>query len=205
MGPTLFIEWLTSIKLLTVHITMPLELTPGLVQAISSFLLAIFTIVLAGATWLYYRQTKLQTDEMRKSRELRHEPNMQAGLTTSGPNFELGFANIGGGIAHDVQADYWIEGLEEHKREWGTSIHFPEDIYRIGIPLDDSPIGVIGMSEQIESHLIDGQDTLFVEWIYKDSRGEEYEESQQLDLLGAIKERSESTEFYSGTERDVKF
>ena len=86
---------------------------------------------------------------------------MKAGLKPSEPNFEIGFVNIGRGIAHNVEAEYWVEGLEEYKRNWGTAIHFPEDIYRIGIPLDDSSVGTIGMTEKIEPEL-DGEQDKFI-------------------------------------------
>lgn len=184
---------------------MQSEVALSWIEAFSSVVLAISTIVLVIVTWLYYRQSKLQTREMEKTRELRHEPHMKAGLKPSGPNFEIGFVNIGGGIAHNVEAEYWIEGLEQHKREWGTAVHFPNDIYKIGIPLDDSAVGVVGMSEEIEPKLDNGEDTFIVNWTFEDSRGEKFEETQRFQILEEIKKRSESTESYTGGEREVQF
>ena len=189
-----------------------INITLDQIQALSGIVLAIFTAVLAFVTWLYYCQSReqtgeisSQTNEMINTRELRYEPYLKAGLKPTGPNFELGFVNIGGGIAHDVHAKYWVEGLEQFQREWGTSVHFPDDIYRIGFPIDDSEIGVIGMTEQIESELVGDSDTLIVEWTYKDSRNEEFQETQKMSILDEIQIRSESTEFYSGEGREVKF
>jgi hypothetical protein len=114
--------------------------------------------------------------------------------------------NIGGGISHDVEAEYWVEGLEQYKREWGGAVHLPEDIQRIGIPLDDSSIGVIGMSDKIKSGLNnEDEDQLTVRWSYKNSRGDKFEETQKISMLEEMKKRSNSTEFYTGNERSVRF
>jgi len=175
------------------------------IDALSSVILAIFTIVLAVVTWQYYHQSKLQTAEMERERKLAHEPHLKAGVKANGPNFEIGFVNIGGGIAHNVEAEYWVEGLDQFQREWGTAIHFPEDIYRIGFPIEDSPIGYVGGSDQIESKLNDGEDTFVVKWSYEDARGQVFEETQRFQILEEIAKGTESTTFYSGQERDVRF
>lgn len=191
---------------------MVAESTYQVVESFSSLVLAIFTVVLAIATWRYYEQSKLQTsetasqtEEMGKTRKLRHEPKMKAGLTLMGPNFHIGFVNIGGGIAHDVKATYWVEGLKEFKQEWGTQIHYPEDSYKIGIPIDGSSIGVTGSSDEIESKLDGGDDTFVVEWEYRDAAGEVFSETQRFSLFDKIEERSGGTEFYTGKEREVGF
>lgn len=192
---------------------MWISLSPDQIQAYSTVVLAVFTIVLALATLLYTYQSRLQTreisdqtSEMAKTRELRYEPKLVAGIKTNGPNFELGFVNIGGGIAQNVEAEYFVKELEEFKREWGTAVHMPEDIYKIGIPLDDSSIGTIGMSSEIKSHLDDDSKAYFtINWSYENSRGDVYEETQEFDLLEKIETKAESTEFYTGNERDTRF
>jgi hypothetical protein len=103
------------------------------------------------------------------------------------------------------QCKYWVEGLEEYKREWGTSIHFPDDIYRIGIPIDDSNIGVVGMSDDIESKLDNADDTFVVEWEYENVKGDVVKERQEFSLFDELERRSQSTEYYIGKSRNVRF
>lgn len=185
----------------------------NLIQAVSSSVLALFTVVLAIATWRYYKQSKLQTDEishqtdeMVRTRKLRNEPQLKAGITPfHGPNWCIKFTNIGGGIAQDVHANYWIDGIENSEREWGTQIHFPEDMYSIGFPLEEGGIGVTGLPDEIRSHFEDSDDTLIVEWTYEDSSGNKFEHRQEMSILDKIAERADSDEFYLGNEREVRF
>lgn len=183
---------------------MTLPVAPPVLDAISSLILAVFTIALVIVTGLYYVESRKQVQEMKSVRQLEYEPRLKAGMRLTGPNSEIGFVNIGGGIAHDVHADYWIEGLEEHKREWTTQIHFPEDIYKMGIPTDDSPIGQIGLSDEIKSEIKTDAD-LVVEWEYKDAKNEQYKQTQRFNIVGVLEERSNSTEFYTGQERETRF
>ncbi|WP_255193022.1 hypothetical protein [Natronobeatus ordinarius] len=191
---------------------MDAESTYQAIDVFSSLVLAIFTVVLAIATWRYYEQSKLQasetasqTEEMGKTRKLRYEPKMKAGITLMGPNFHLGFVNIGGGIAHDVKATYWVEGVKEYKQKWGTQVHYPEDNYKMGIPVDESPVGVTGGYSEIQSKLDGGDDTFVVEWNYKNAAGEEFSETQRFSISDKIKERTEGTEFYTNKERETRF
>ena len=180
--------------------------TTGLIQTLSSAVLALFTVVLAIATWRYYKQTESQTNEMVRSRELTNEPVMKAGMKPyHGPNFCLAFINIGGGIAQDVRATYRVEGLDELERTWGTQVHFPEDQYLIGLPIDDSSTGVSTPPDHIESKLNDEGDVLVIEWEYENSSGTEFNPIQKFSITEKIEERTESTEFYMGNEREVRF
>lgn len=175
------------------------------IQAVSSVVLAIFTVVLAVVTYLYYRQSRAQTNEMQKNRQLQYEPKLKAGLKGGRPNFEIGFVNIGGGIAQEVEAQYWIEGLEEYKRTFRTPIHFPEETFRLGFPVDDSEIGEIGMSDSLKSKIDKESDKLIVEWSYKDARDEVIDGRDEFSIFEQIQGRSESTEFYSDAEEPPRF
>lgn len=189
------------------------NLVIDVIQAFSSAVLAIFTVVLAVATWRYYTQSKEQTEEISKqtmemmnTRKLQHEPQMKAGIRTfHHPNFCISFVNIGGGIAQDVHATYYVKGYSELKREWGMQIHYPEDTYNIGIPLDDSPVGVSGGIQEIESYL-DGEDGTFViEWEYKDAAGNGFEHTQEFSIIEKIEDVTESTGFIVGDERETRY
>ena len=192
---------------------LQIDMITNLIQTLSSATLALFTIVLAVATWKYYKQSKSQTteisrqtEEMAKTRELVNEPQMKAAIKPyHGQNFCLAFINIGGGIAQDVHADYWIEGIDNSKREWGTQVHFPGDTYTIGFPIDDSEGGVTGPPEQIKSNLENQDDRLVVEWKYKNASGHEVNPTQEFSISNKTNEKIESDEFYLGKERDVRF
>lgn len=118
-----------------------------------------------------------QTGEMADKRKLELEPRPKAGLSTiGGPNFALMFVNIGGGIAHNVHAKYWIEGVDDSHQEWGTQVHFPEDMYKIGIPIDN--IKLSGTGDQIRSALQNKDDTFVIEWEYEDAAGKQHEKER---------------------------
>lgn len=121
----------------------------------------------------------------------------------AGPNWCIAFVNIGGGIAQEVQAKYWISGFEDYRREWGTQIHFPEDKYQIGFPLEEEEL-VTGMPENIKSRLSSGTDTLHVEWEFKDASGTSFEYSEEISIISAMEKRTKG-EFYTGEGREVRF
>lgn len=184
-----------------------LQINPSvnLFQALSSAVLALFTVVLAIATWKYYVQSKSQTEEMIKSRELNDEPQMKAGVTPyDGLNFCIGFVNIGGGIAQNVRADYWIEGVDDSEQEWGVQVCFPEDIYQVAFPYGEREL-TTGPGEMIVSGMEDRDDTLVICWEYQDASGETFSPTQRFSISSKVKQRIESDEFYSGEERDVQF
>ena len=179
--------------------------TANLFQVLSSAVLALFTVVLAIATWKYYVQSKSQTEEMVKSRKLNDEPQMRAGVTPyHGPNFCIAFVNIGGGIAQNVRADYWIEGVDDPKQEWGVQVCFPEDIYQVAFPYGKREINT-GPADKIISDMGDRDDTLVICWEYQDASGETFSPTQRFSISSKLKQRIESGEFYSGGERDVRF
>lgn len=180
------------------------------VQLISSVVLALFTVVLAIATWRYYLQAKSQTDEiavqtaeMTKTRELRYEPRMKAGVRNFyGPNFSLSFVNIGGGIAHDVKAEYFMYEHEDEARVWGKQVVLPEEVYNIGFPIPSGPDhGVSGPTGEIENKLEEsgGDDSVVIQFKYKDSAGKEHEVTQKFSIMDKIDDQADSTEFYLGS------
>ena len=183
------------------------------IQTFSSAVLALFTVILAVATWRYYEQTQSQTGEisrqtteMSKARELRDEPRMKAGVMPfHGPNICLGFANIGGGIAEDVHATFWVEGSEGPEEEWGTQIHFPEDIYKIGFPLGQDEYGLTGPPSQIRDEIEGGDGTLVIKWDYQDVAGNDLDREQRFSIINKLDEKVESNEFYMGGEREMRF
>lgn len=185
------------------------------IQAISSAVLALFTVVLAIATWQYYQQTKSQTEEikaqtseMEKRRQLNFEPEMKAGVRNfHNPNLCLSFVNIGGGLAQDVSAKYYLENHEDEAREWGKQVVFPEEVYNLGFPIPSGPEhGVSGMVNQIEEELDEsgGSDTLIVEFSYKDSAGSSREDVQRFSIVKNIHDQTDSTEFFLGSQEQVQ-
>jgi hypothetical protein len=183
------------------------------IQTFSSAVLAFFTVVLAIATWKYYEQTQSQTGEisrqtteMNKARKLKDEPRMKAGVMPfHGPNICLGFANIGGGIAEDVHATFWVEGSEGPTEEWGNQIHFPDDVYKIGFPLGQDEYGLSAPPPQIRDAIEGENDTLIVRWDYQDVAGNTLGREQRFSILDKLDEKVESNEFYLGQEREVRF
>lgn len=176
------------------------------IQVFSSAVLASFTVVLAIATWRYYKQSKVQTVEMTKTRKLNYEPELKAGVRNFlNPNFCLSFVNIGGGLAQDVTAEYYLEDHEDEGRTWGKQIVFPEEVNNLGFPIPGGPDhGVSGTEDNIESKLNEsgGGDTLVVEFSYKDSAGNSNEETQRFSILENISHQTESTEFFLDSQEE---
>lgn len=183
------------------------------IQAVSSTVLAFFTVVLAVATWRYYKQTKEQTSEitaqtaeMTNTRKLNYEPKLKAGVRNFlNPNFCLSFVNIGGGLAQDVTAEYYLEYHEDEGRNWGKQVVFPEEVYNLGFPIPSGPEhGVSGPEDQIENKLNEsgGGDTLVVEFDYKDSAGNTHEDIQRFSILENLSDQTESTEFFTGSQEE---
>lgn len=181
------------------------------IQVISSAVLAFFTVILAIATWRYYQQTKSQTSEiaaqtveMSKTRKLNYEPKLKAGVRNHhNPNFCLSFVNISGGLAQDVSADYYLEDHEDEGRTWGRQVVFPEEVYNLGFPIPSGPDhGVTGPKGAIKNKLEkpSSDDTFVVEFSYKDSAGNLYEDTQRFSILDNISDQTESTEFYLGSQ-----
>lgn len=190
---------------------VPFGQVANAIDVFSSMILAIFTIVLASSTRKYSKQSKEQTDEiaaqteeMVATRKLKHEPRMKATIRCyHNPNFCISFVNIGGGIAQNVHAEYWIEGADESYRDWKTQIHFPEEMYDVGFPLDDVPTGVTGPSSKILSHLEDEKDTLIVNWSYEDASGKSLGYEQEFSISDELNGRTDTDEFFVGKERET--
>jgi len=184
------------------------------IQVVSSAVLAAFTVVLAIATWRYYKQTREQTEEiaaqtseMEKTRMLNYEPKMKAAIRNFyGPNFSLSFVNIGGGLAQEVSAEYYLEDHEDEKREWGKQVVFPEEVYDLGLPFPSGPEhGVTGGISEFEDALEEpgGSDMLVVKFEYQDSAGKSHNDLQRFSIFDSIEDQSESTEFYLDGQDEV--
>lgn len=172
-----------------------------LVQLGANVVLAIFTVVLAWATWQYAQQSKAQTAEMEKSREAEFRPFLKAAtnLQDGGWTHFL-IENIGIGTAQNVEVRYYVEGAEDSDRSWGVPLLHPEENYWFGFPLNDHTIGSRPGVDQLEETLEGTEGNLVVEMEYDDALENHWQRTDRIDILEEIQSRTEADEFYVGNE-----
>lgn len=156
-----------------------------LVQAISSIVLASFTVVLAWATWRYYRQSKLQTEEMEQARKERIRPVIKPAIVNrTGLHYNFAVTNTGNGAAHDVEGAWEFEHLN-HRVEWKTAIIPAGEQHVFALPFDENSELLMTM-EQIEAALGEAEGRLTFEAGYTDPMDRSYRTEETLDVRDAI-------------------
>ena len=180
--------------------------TIQLIQVGANVVLAVFTVVLAWATWQYKTQSEAQTEEMRKTREAEFKPVLTASITHNfvGSHYWFEIENIGKGIAQNVHAEWYVEGMESEERTWEIPIFHPEENHKFELPMDYDRVDKSEMSgtfkEGTESSIkkaLDGEEAnLIVEISYEDALGNRYtHEPQSLPVLEGMKQRMDAGEF----------
>jgi predicted transcriptional regulator len=159
------------------------------VQTIFSGVLALFTAVLAVVTWLYYKETKSHTKEMKKSRESEFKPVLQSKINhLYGIHYRFSIRNVGKGSAHNVKAKWGFEGID-NEEEWEIPLIVPGQEHEFAFPFKEDKFGK-STQEQIEEALEEVSGNLYFSYECEDSLGKEFNDVQELNVLDKIKGRT---------------
>lgn len=180
--------------------------TIQLIQVGANVVLAIFTVVLAWATWQYKKQSEAQTEEMQKTREAEFQPVLTASITHNfvGSHYWFEIENIGKGIAQNVHAEWYVEGMKSEERTWQIPVFHPEELHKFELPMDYNRVdrsktsGTFkkGTESSIKLALDEEDADLIVDISCKDALGKEYSpEPQSLPILEGMEQRMDAGEF----------
>ena len=209
--------------------------TAQLIQLGANIILAIFTVVLAWATWKYTQQSADQTEEMRKSREvtesqteemrksrevtekqveqmeMNREAEFKPVIVASASHNRVGtfhflaIENIGEGTAQNLQVEWFIEDLEDTEREWTKPVFHPDERRIFNFPLDYECRNIGASVEMIEDALGDSEGILTVNISCEDALGNEYNYRHEIDIIDQLESRLESDEFWSDSHEHTNF
>lgn len=164
-----------------------MPVTAPQVQLLLSGALVLFTAVLAGITYLYYRETQNHTKEMRKSREAKFKPVIKATIEEwHAIHHRFEFENTGNGAAHNVTAR-WGFNHSDYEREWEIPLMTPGQRHYFELPFESNGITA---SEQIESNLEGVEGILHFEGECTDALGNTVSFYEEIDVLGTIHSRA---------------
>lgn len=156
-----------------------------LVQAVSSVVLAGFTVVLAWATWRYYHQSKLQTEEMKQARKEEIRPVIKpAVVNKTGLHHAFVVVNTGNGAAHDIKGSWGFEHLN-HEVEWKTAIIPAGERHVFSLPFGENS-ELLMTAGQIEAALDEVEGSLTFEADYTDPMERSYRTEETLDVLDTV-------------------
>lgn len=173
-----------------------MRISPEQAQLAISGASVLFAAALTVVTYLYYTETKNQTDELKKTRKSEFQPVLKPTIDSwEGVLMRFAFENTGKGAAHNASIKWWFSNTD-FVDEWETPLISPGERHLFHLPFDsDEPIIE---SEEIESRLEDDEKLIFSA-IYEDPLGNEYSTKDTVDILniikthGPAKERSEDT------------
>jgi hypothetical protein len=156
--------------------------------AISAASLA-FSAVLVLVTYLYYRETRAHTAEMRESREAEFQPVLKATVEPwLAVHNRFVFENTGKGAAHDVSAKWGFTHLD-NDREWKVPLISPGQRHTFYLPFTDCD-DTITTEPQLERELADTDGVLFFEWECTDALGNTVSNREEIDVLETVQSRS---------------
>lgn len=170
--------------------------TAQLIQLGANVVLAIFTVVLAWATWQYTKAAKKQV-EAESRPYLKPATQLREGGTA---HFLI--ENIGNGTAHNVTVEWRIEGWEKSKRSWSVPIFRSDKHASFAFPLGGkqvgaSPVGIHGIETALEEQGVEGE--MIVDLTYKDALGKTWSpENERFNILKELRSRTEANEIYTG-------
>jgi hypothetical protein len=155
------------------------------VEVGSTVVLAIFTIVLAIATWRYYRQSSAQTEEMEVTRKENIRPVLKpAIINRTGLHYIFTIQNTGNGAAHDIEANWGFNHLD-HSRSWKSAIITSDEQRQFAIPFGEEQTMALTEGE-IKEELDDEDTELVFEAEYADPVGRSYNTEENIDVLNSV-------------------
>jgi hypothetical protein len=176
------------------------------VEAASTAILAIFTIILAIATIQYKNQSENQTKEMALTRKTEIRPVLKPYITKNftGNMYWLEIRNIGKGSAQEITANWYVEGWKEQSVNWSIPLIPSTEYHQFEIPIDKEEIPHSELKGTVRDHsprairaVLDGTDRdLVLDIKYKDPLGNEFGIGRtcRLPILEALSGRDDSNE-----------
>lgn len=108
---------------------------------IASIALVIVTLALVGITAYYAYQTRNTVNAVRASSEMSIRPHLKGTIKMMGPlNCSLLISNVGNGPANRINLQYWIENIEQSRRNWTKPLLMPKDKEEFFIARDQNNI-----------------------------------------------------------------
>lgn len=153
----------------------------------------IFSGVLVLVTYLYWRETKNHTAEMRATRKAEFKPVLTATVEPElGLHNRFFIENTGKGAAHDVNAKWGFEHLDAEV-DWSIPLIPPGQRHEFSLPFTEG-LNDISTHEEVKSELEGTDGTIYFEWSCEDGLGNEVSERDEIDVLSTVRSR-EGVEF----------
>lgn len=169
-----------------------MPISPESAQLIISGASVIFAASLTIVTYLYYDETKNQTNELERTREADFQPILKPTIDSwQGVVIRFAFENTGKGAAHNVQAD-WRFLNNDYTEEWEIPLLSPGERHVFHLPFDEEE--PVSRAEEIVDRLSDNEKLIF-NATYEDPLGNEYStEEEEIDILAIIDTHSPAKE-----------
>lgn len=153
----------------------------------------IFSAVLVLVTYLYWRETKNHTAEMRATRKAEFKPVLTATVEPElGLHNRFYIENTGKGAAHDVNAR-WGFGHLDTEVEWSIPLMVPGQRNKFALPFTEN-LNKISTHEEVKSELEGSDGSIYFEWSCEDGLGNEIRDRSEVDVLSTVSSR-EGVEF----------
>jgi hypothetical protein len=153
----------------------------------------IFSGVLVLVTFLYWRETKNHTAEMRATRKAEFQPVLTATVEPKlGLHNRFFIENTGKGAAHNVNATWGFEHLDAEV-EWSIPLMTPGQRHEFSLPFTED-LNSISTHKEIKSELEGTAGTIYFDWSCEDGLGNEVADRNEVDVLNTVKSR-EGVEF----------
>jgi len=169
-----------------------MPISPEAAQIAISGASVIFAAALTGVTYLYYIETKNQTDELERTRKADFQPILKPTIDSwHGVIIRFAFENTGNGAAHNVRAD-WRFSNNGYTEEWEIPLLSPGERHLFHLPFDeDNPVS---KAEEIKNRLSDDEKLIF-NATYEDPLGNRFStEEEEVDILAIIDTHSPAKE-----------
>lgn len=143
-------------------------------QVIVRVLQAFIAVILAVITFLYYKETKKHTKEMKRSRR----PVIKASVFERENGF-LAFriVNTGEGAAHNIIAKWGFKNIDK-LNVWEPDLLLPNEENWFWLPFDSKAT----KPRDIRSELGENEGEIKFEVSYEDPHGEEFETTEELSV-----------------------
>lgn len=162
---------------------------PSLISTILDFASLAVAGSLSLITYLYYKETKSHTKEMKKTRKAEIKPVLKPGFVhrTRG-EFWFAITNTGRGFAHDVYVEWCID--DGPRNSWGISSFSPGETHVFTIELDESTSGFLDGSKHDEDGILSEIDGILSYSVYcEDIEGEPYCDTEKISLSDILEAR----------------